>query len=50
VTVYRVVATDTVEERILALQDKKRALAAAAIGGADAGAPLTRDDLLELLQ
>jgi len=50
VTVYRLVATDTVEERILALQEKKRALAAAAIGGADAGAPLTREDLLELLQ
>jgi len=50
VTVYRLVATDTVEERILALQEKKRALAAAAIGGADAGAPLTREDLLDLLQ
>jgi SNF2 family DNA or RNA helicase len=50
VMVYRLVATDTVEERILALQERKRALAAAALGGADAGAPLTREDLLELLR
>jgi len=49
VMVYRLVATDTVEERILALQERKRALAAAALGGADAGAPLTKADLLELL-
>jgi superfamily II DNA or RNA helicase len=47
VMVYRLVAEDTVEERILALQDKKRALSEAALGGA-AGA-LTRDDLLALL-
>jgi SNF2 family DNA or RNA helicase len=49
VMVYRLVATDTVEERILALQERKRTLAAAALGGADAGAPLTKADLLELL-
>ena len=49
VMVYRLVATDTVEERILALQERKRALAAAALGGADAGAPLTKADLLERL-
>src|SRR4029077_14921300 len=45
VMVYRLVATDTVEERILALQERKRSLAAAALGGADAGSPLTRADL-----
>jgi len=49
VMVYRLVATDTVEERILALQERKRTLAAAALGGADVGAPLTKADLLELL-
>jgi len=49
VMVYRLVATDTVEERILALQERKRSLAAAALGGADVGAPLTKADLLELL-
>ena len=49
VFVHRLVATDTVEERILALQDKKRELAEAALSGADRAGSLTRDDLLELL-
>jgi SNF2 family DNA or RNA helicase len=50
VFVYRLVASDTVEERILVLQDKKRALAEAALGEADRAASLSRDDLLSLLQ
>ena len=49
VFVYRLVAQDTVEERILALQERKRALFEAALGDAGAAASLTRDDLLELL-
>ena len=49
VIVYRLVAEDTVEERILKLQDKKRALAEAAVGGADRAASLTREELLALL-
>ncbi len=49
VMVYRLVARDTVEERILALQASKRALAEAALGGADRAVSLTRDDLLALL-
>ena len=50
VMVYRLVAKDTVEERILALQEKKRALADAAIGeGGGAAGGITRDDLLALL-
>ena len=51
VFVHRLVAKDTVEERLLALQDRKRALAAAALSGAESGAAaaLTRDDLLALL-
>jgi superfamily II DNA or RNA helicase len=49
VFVYRLVARDTVEERILALQAQKRALADAALGEADRAASLTRDDLLALL-
>ena len=48
--VYRLVAKDTVEERILALQAKKRALADAALGDADARRRITRDELLALLQ
>lgn len=50
VMVYRLVATNTVEERILELQDRKRGLADAALGGAERAASLTRDDLLTLLQ
>ncbi len=50
VFVHRLVARDTVEERILALQAHKRRTAEAALGEADAAAALTRDDLLALLQ
>ena len=49
VTIYRIVAADTVEERILALQEKKRALGEAALGDGGAAASLTREDLLALL-
>jgi SNF2 family DNA or RNA helicase len=49
VMIYRVVARDTVEERVLALQEHKRRVAAAALDGADAAARLTRADLLMLL-
>ncbi|MBC7793056.1 MAG: DEAD/DEAH box helicase, partial [Clostridia bacterium] len=50
VMVYRLVAHDTVEERILELQAHKRALAEAALGGGDGALSLTRDDLLDLLR
>jgi SNF2 family DNA or RNA helicase len=49
VFVYRLVAANTVEERILALQDAKRALMDAALGDGAAAAGLTRADLLALL-
>ena len=49
VMIYRMVATDTVEERILDLQQRKRAIGEAALGDAAAAASLTRDDLLALL-
>lgn len=49
VMVYRIVAEDTVEERILALQEHKRSLADAALSGTTQAAGLTRDDLLALL-
>ena len=49
VLVYRLVAQDTVEERILALQEKKRMLADAALAGADRTTALTREELLSLL-
>ncbi len=49
VFVHRLVALGTVEERILALQGEKRALAEAALSGAERAASLTREDLLGLL-
>lgn len=49
VMIYRLVARNTVEERILALQERKRALAEAVLGDAAGAASLNRDDLLELL-
>ncbi|MBX3161231.1 MAG: DEAD/DEAH box helicase [Deltaproteobacteria bacterium] len=49
VMVYRMVARDTVEERILELQAKKRALADAALSEAGGAIGITRDDLLALL-
>jgi SNF2 family DNA or RNA helicase len=48
VFVHRVVAEHTVEEKILELHARKRALADAAIEGVP-GTALTREDLLELL-
>jgi len=49
VLVHRLIASDTVEERILALQEKKRTLAAVATDGAAQAASITREDLLALL-
>ena len=49
VVIYRIVARETVEERVLALQERKRALADAALAGADQAASITREELLELL-
>jgi superfamily II DNA or RNA helicase len=48
VFVYRLVAQDTVEERVLALQEAKRGLAAAVMG--EAAAPFTAADLRLLLR
>jgi superfamily II DNA or RNA helicase len=49
VMVYRLVAEETVEEKILVLQESKRALAQAALGESGRAAELTRGDLLALL-
>jgi SNF2 family DNA or RNA helicase len=50
VFIYRLVAQGTVEERILLLQEKKRALFEAALEGGQGGAGLTREDLLGLFE
>jgi superfamily II DNA or RNA helicase len=49
VIVHRLVARDTVEERILTLQERKRELAQAAVGDATGAAQITREELLALL-
>ena len=48
--VYRMVAKDTVEERILSLQERKRSLADVALGEANQGQPITRAELMALLE
>ena len=49
VVVHRLIARNTVEERILELHARKRALSQVALGGGGQAAGLTRDDLLALL-
>ena len=51
VHVYRLVAADTIEEKVLALQERKRDLFRRVVGeGGDLSAPLSADDIRGLLQ
>ena len=50
VNVYRLVASDTIEEKVVELQARKRHLFDSVVGtGSDAAAPLSADDILGLL-
>ncbi len=49
VTVYRLVATGTIEESILALHESKRALMAALMDGTGSSAALSADELVALI-
>jgi superfamily II DNA or RNA helicase len=49
VTVYRLVARDTVEDRIVALHHRKRELALGILEGADASGALSEQELLDLV-
>ena len=50
VNVYRLVAADTIEEKVIALQQRKRHLFDQVVGtGSDAAAPLSGDDIRGLL-
>ena len=49
VTVYRLVAEGTIEEKILRLHETKRSLADALLEGADMSSRLSKDALLALL-
>jgi SNF2 family DNA or RNA helicase len=48
--VYRLIAEGTIEEKVLALQDRKRDLSAAVMDGASGGGNLTADDIRTLLE
>ena len=50
VIVYKLTVKNTVEERILDLQEKKRQLADATIEGKTAAAKLTMEDMLKLFR
>ncbi|WP_040284751.1 DEAD/DEAH box helicase [Tessaracoccus massiliensis] len=51
VNVYRLVAADTIEEKVVALQERKRALFDDVVGaGSDTAAPMTAADILGLLR
>ena len=49
VMIHRLVASETLEEKILLLQKKKKDLAQSVLDGGEGGASITREDLLELL-
>jgi SNF2 family DNA or RNA helicase len=50
VTIYRLVARDTIEDQILALHHKKRELAASLLEGTDVGAAMSEDEMLDLIR
>lgn len=50
VTVYRLVAANTIEEKIVALHHQKRDLADSLLEGADTAARVSADDLMDLLR
>lgn len=50
VMVYRLVATDTIEEKILALHEKKRNLVAGIMDGSDQAGKLSTDELIDLIR
>jgi SNF2 family DNA or RNA helicase len=49
VFVHRIIAQDTIEERILELQERKRSLASALLSDGDGGLRITKEELLELI-
>ncbi len=50
VTVYRLVAANTIEEKIVALHHQKRDLANSLLEGTESAGRVSADDLLELLK
>ena len=50
VTVYRLVAKDTIEEQILSMHEDKRELLAGVLDGADRAAKMSTQDLVDLIR
>jgi superfamily II DNA or RNA helicase len=50
VTIYRIVARNTIEERIVELHHRKRDLAASLLEGTDLAARISEEELLELIR
>lgn len=50
VTIYRIIAADTIEEKIIALHKTKKNMADALLEGGDVSASMSRDDMIELLK
>ena len=50
VTIYRIIAADTIEEKIIALHKTKKNMADALLEGGDVSASMSRDEMIELLK
>lgn len=50
VTIYRIIAADTIEEKIIALHNAKKNMADALLEGGDVSASMSRDEMIELLK
>ncbi len=50
VTIYRIIAAGTIEEKIISLHQTKKNLADALLEGSDVSAAMTRDEMLALLR
>ena len=50
VIIYRIIAADTIEEKIIALHKTKKNMADALLEGGDVSASMSRDEMIELLK
>lgn len=49
-TVYRIIAAGTIEEKIIALHHTKKNMADALLEGGDVSANMSREEMIELLK
>ena len=50
VTIYRIVAKDTIEEKIVQLHQQKRALADSLLEGTEMSGKMNTNDLIKMIQ